>query len=101
MDKQTAGTIIKQFGGNQFIAMTGAKNFVFCDVYMKFMLPKQAKDKINLIQVSITVMDTYDVEYFYMNNRTYDKTLVAKSENIYDDMLRGDFEAKTNLNTVL
>lgn len=45
--KEIATTILKQLGGNRFLAMTGAKHLAYGDNDLRFRLPK-AKDKINL-----------------------------------------------------
>ena len=43
MDRKKAAIILKQIGGNRFIAMTGAKGFTFSDKYMSFKIGRNSK----------------------------------------------------------
>ena len=49
MDRRKAAVLLKQLGGNRFIAMTGAKGFAFSDKYMSFKIGRNSK-KNNQLQ---------------------------------------------------
>ena len=94
--KRIAGEILRQIGGSQFIAMTGAKGFV-CDGYTAaFKIPT---GKNNVWKITLNSMDTYDIEIGTMRAGKY--TQIKKIEGIYNDQLRGLFESETGLRTSL
>lgn len=99
--KQIAETILKQLGGNQFVAMTGAKNFGFdANGSLSFRLPTR---KINCVKITPNALDLYDIEFRKITRRKLDidNHLVAMDGNIYADNLRGIFEKETGLRTSL
>lgn len=93
----SAGEVLKQLGGNRFIAMTGAKNFVKDDKkqMIGFKVPK-AKDSIKYVRITLNEMDTYDVEFLNINMKT-----VKKVDGIYNDQLQETFTEYTGLATHL
>lgn len=94
--------ILQQLGGNKFIAMTGAKDFVRSDAgqWLQFKLPARfAKDKINCVKITLTPADLYDIEYLYI--RGFEVKTVRKSEGIFCNMLQADFTENTGLDTHL
>lgn len=95
---QVAQTILKQLGGNKFIAMTGAKNIGGTENSLSFKIGSNAK-RVTHVKITLTDDDLYDVEYYNIRGTNF-KT-VAKSEGIYSDMLRKDFEQNTGLYTSL
>lgn len=101
-DMTCAQTILAQLGGNKFRAMTGANNFVGGDRSLSFRLPGGGgfcKDGINLVRIELTPADDYTVTY--MRTRGMKMTTVEKSEGIYCDNLRANFERVTGLRTSL
>lgn len=48
----TAQTILNQLGGNRFVAMTGAKNFVALENGIKFNIGKNAS-KANTVKITV------------------------------------------------
>ncbi|MGU4699208.1 hypothetical protein K6L09_21295 [Burkholderia cepacia] len=112
--KAAAETMIAQLGGKKFVAMTGAKDFLFGETegnepYLQFKIPTNfAKDNISIIRIVLNQMDTYDVQYLKMGKQRNDfggfspiAEQVAMSEGIYCDMLQDDFKEKTGLDTNL
>ena len=95
-----AQTTIKQLGGNKFIAMTGAKNFVQ-DSKKKSISFKigRAKKSINYVRITLNGMDTYDMEF--LRARGGKITVVAKHKGIYNDQLQDIFTQETGLYTHL
>lgn len=102
MANEVAQTILAQFGGSRFIAMTGAKNFVGSDNYLQFDLPRGfASNKANKCRVTLDANDTYTVEFFKWNARAFDMKLISSDSNVYCDSLRAVFTAETGLYTSL
>jgi hypothetical protein len=59
-----ANEILKQLGGNRFIAMTGAKNIYTWNEYaLYFELPPN-KTKAKIFVITLTPMDAYKIEVF-------------------------------------
>lgn len=95
-----AGEVLRQLGGNRFIAMTGAKNFVKDDdkQMIGFKIGRNAKN-VNYVRITLNSMDTYDVEFLNINvNRV--KT-VSKVEGVYNDQLQEIFTENTGMATRL
>lgn len=93
-----AGTILNQLGGNRFVAMTGAKNFVAGDRALNFRLPR-AKDGINLVRIVLNGMDTYDVSFLSVRGAKFSSK--REDKGIYADMLQSIFTEATGLYTSL
>lgn len=99
-DMSVAKEILHQLGGNKFVAMTGAKQFVGSDNSLTFKLPSNfAKNGINCVKITLTVMDDYIVEYLHIWAGKV--TLVAYSAGVYFDTLQNDFTDNTGLDTHL
>jgi len=94
--KQRAAIIYKQLGGNRFVAMTGAKQFVCDDKGIYFKIGKNAINA-NFVKILVNSLDLYDIEYCQV--RAGSVTVKAKSENIFCDQLQEDFTKKTGLYT--
>ena len=95
-DKTVAIEILKQLGGNRFIAMTGARNFYATDNGMGFRLPgTMTKDRINFVKITLNGLDLYDLEF---KSIWGDKIkTVCTFEGAYNDMLQQIIESKTGL----
>ena len=93
-----ANEILKQLGGNKFIAMTGAKNLGAGENYLVFKIGKNAGN-INYIKITLNSLDTYDVTYSKVWGMKI--TTKAESKGLYNDMLQADFTAKTGMYTSL
>lgn len=99
-----AREILNQLGGRRFLLMTGAKNLMTLknDSGLSFWLPGTpgfVKNKINYVEIRLNDNDLYDVEYINMQGGFVKP--VAKSNDIYNDMLVSDFEKNTGLATRL
>ena len=97
MNKEIAGEILKQLGGNKFIAMTGAKNFGVSHTGMHFMIPRH--NNINAISISLTVWDTYRVEFKKIDQNGI--KAISSFDNVYFDQLQELFTQQTGLYTHL
>ena len=59
----TAQIILEQLGGNKFIAMTGAKNFVSDGDTLRMTLPRNGS-KANRLNITLAPDDTYTMHFF-------------------------------------
>lgn len=98
---KVADIILQQIGGNKFIVMTGAKNFLsHNNQALSFQLPSRfAKDGINYVKITLNDSDTYDMEFGKIWGRNY--KIVKTSSDVYCDMLQNIFTAVTGLDTHL
>lgn len=98
---EVANEILAQIGRgrpNALKVMTGAKNLVAHDEQrgaLSFRLPNNARDGINYVKVTLTVMDTYTVEFGRVYGGKY--TVKATHADIYCDVLADLFERVTGL----
>ena len=95
---KTAQTIINQLGGNKFIVMTGAKNFVAGDSMLMFSIGRGAKSGINKIKIQLNNNDLYNV--FFFNTKKAEYT-VSNFENVYTEDLTPLFTIETGFRTSL
>lgn len=101
-DTSVAQTIVQQYGGRRFLAMTGAKHLLSINEGrgLQFKLPSNfAKDQINTVRVELTVDDLYHVEYGVARGKNY--KVVSRSEGLFFDQLQEDFTRVTGLYTRL
>lgn len=97
---QIAQTILEQLGGNQFIAMTGAKNLGADTDSLSFRLPSNfAKQGINYVKITLKPSDTYTVETGKIRGLDYKK--LGEQEMVYADNLRRVFTSITGLDVAL
>jgi hypothetical protein len=98
MDRKKAAIILKQIGGNRFIAMTGAKDFAFSDKYMSFKIGRNSKG-INFVRIGHNAMDTYDMEFGFVSIKGI--KVKKKVKGVYADMLGTMFKKYTGMNVSL
>lgn len=92
-----AKTILQQMGGRVGM-MTGAKDFLDLGNGVKFSLPRgSAKDKINMVKITLNGNDLYDIEFLQYRPRKFDVVTVKECNDIYCDMLKEIFEENTGL----
>jgi hypothetical protein len=91
-------TILKQLGGNRFIAMTGAKNLGTNGKDLSFSIGRNAK-KVTHVHIKLTSMDLYDVEF--INMRGAKRKVIKKVKGVYGDMLPKIFQKYTGMRTRL
>lgn len=95
-----AGEILRQLGGNRFIAMTGAKDFAKDDAKNEivFKIGRNAKS-VNYVRIKLTPMDTYDMEF--LNVSVKGIKVKSKVEGVYNDQLQDIFTENTGMYTQL
>jgi hypothetical protein len=96
----SAEQVLTQLGGNRFIAMTGAKNFVKSenDNFIAFKIGRNSKG-INYVRIRLNSMDLYDMEFISIRAGVI--KIKSTAENIYNDMLETAFTNHTGLYTRL
>ncbi|EAB3660521.1 hypothetical protein EGA70_14670 [Salmonella enterica] len=99
--KAIAVEILNQLGGKRFIAMTGAKKFVYLEKGgLIFRLSSNfARSGINLIKIELDPSDTYNVCFY--KSRGGDLKEIESMTMIYCDQLQDIFTEVTGLNTYL
>ena len=98
MDRKKAAIILKQIGGNRFIAMTGAKGFAFSDKYMSFKIGRNSKG-INFVRIGHNAKDLYDMEFGFVSTKGI--KVKKKVKDVYADMLGQMFKKYTGMNVRL
>jgi hypothetical protein len=96
-----AQTILSHLGGNQFLAMTGARNLVNHSDALSFKLPRGAKDGIDYVKVTLSANDTYKVEFMKYLPRSLHLKTIASFSCVYADSLQSIFTSATGLDTRL
>lgn len=96
-----ADTILAQLGGNRFIAMTGAKDFVAAgDNRLMFRLPARLATKgINKVVIQLEPTDLYTVAFYKI--RGANVTIIDEYQEVYWESLRDIFTEATGLSTSL
>lgn len=95
---RVANEILRQLGGNRFIAMTGAKNLAAIDNSISFKIMRNS-NKVTHVKIELNFMDTYDITFYNIvgNNIKEEHTV----RGIYSDQLQNTFTIYTGLNTHL
>ena len=79
--------ILRQLGGNHFVAMTGAKNFVGDKNTLRMTLPKNGS-KANRLWITLGGDDLYTMRFFrYRAPKLNTKTFEFESEKITDEKI--------------
>lgn len=92
--------ILEQLGGNKFIAMTGAKNFMHeNDGNTLIMDLPVNKSLARKLRITLNANDLYDVVFFYIKGASLGIAKVAEYPDVYDDMLRDIFTEVTGFDT--
>lgn len=95
-----AQTILRQLGGNRFLAMTGASQLVGSESMLMFSLPRGlATNKANKVRVTLNTLGLYEVEFFML--RKADCRLLEQVNGVYADDLQVVFTRHTGLRTHL
>ena len=102
-EQETATNILKQLGGNKFIAITGAKNFVYGkrketgNIFIGFRFPMCRHS--NYCSIELNSLDLYDMTF--QRIRKYDAIVTKEYKSLYCDQLQEIFTGYTALNTHL
>ena len=96
-----ATTLINQLGGNRFIAMTGAKEFVYNEKRssLRFRIGRGAENKANVVIIRLNAMDLYDIEFYHLRGVNF--RTISEHTGLYADQLRDMFTRETGFYTSL
>lgn len=98
-DQTIAKMILNQFGGNKFIAMTGAKAFIASENTLSFKIGKNSS-KCNSVKVVYNFgKDLYEMEFLYVSINGV--KVLKKFEDVYSDSLCDRFTEFTGMHTSL
>lgn len=100
VDMEVSKTILSQLGGNRFIVMTGAKDFVAIDNGLKFRIGRN-KSKANVVRIILDPDDTYTMEFWSIREVNVYKIMMkcmekGLSNEEMNDKIK-DAEAKSNM----
>lgn len=110
--QSTASEILRQLGGRRFVAMTGAKNFLFSDItatcpniWLRMDLTTN-KSGANRLKITLKDDDTYTMYFYRQTIKTKGgiDCVVSKEqkfEGVYCDQLQEIFTNVTGLYTSL
>lgn len=103
---QVANEILRQIGGKRFCVMTGANSLVASQEglgQLSFKIPKS--NGINCVKITLTPMDTYTMEFSYVQRSKNPPFIIHKIRetvsDVYFDQLEEIFSNKTGLTTKL
>ncbi|OYW56805.1 MAG: hypothetical protein B7Y80_01600 [Hyphomicrobium sp. 32-62-53] len=97
-----AKIILAQLGGNRFIAMTGARNFVGHPAALSFKLPRGlAGNKASHVKITLDANDTYTIDFLAWNARKLEMRTISSTPGAYADDLQRVFTLETGLDTRL
>jgi len=94
---EVSRTILKQLGGNHFLAMTGARVITCTDKSILFNLPRNMSHA-DRFEVILDADDTYTVKFLSTRRA---EPIIYKSSGLYFDMLQGEFTRITGMHTKL
>lgn len=97
-DLTVAKIILSQLGGNKFIAMTGANNFIGGVNSLSFRIGKNAGNYMG-VRVVLTPLDDYTLTFYRHDAKV--KVTSEEVEGVYAENLEMIFEDKTGLRTRL
>jgi hypothetical protein len=110
MDNIVAMEILKQLGGNKFLAMTGAKQLTYDNNSLNIKLPKNMS-QANYLRITLNSLDTYDIRFYKvsggkMNMKTFVSSPIINKDikvlnGVYCDQLQEIFTNVTGMYTSL
>lgn len=104
MSNPNAETILQQLGGNQFRAMTGARDFVACETTtgepaLQFRLPRKFNGG-NKLRITLRASDEYAVEFWHVKGTNIFQ-VGETIEGVQASALRRVFTSITGLDCTL
>ena len=99
---EIAQEILRQLGGNKFVAMTGAKNLAAGHNYLSMKIGRN-KSACNRVTITLNSMDLYDMSFSRVcfGKRGMKETTVKEYDGLYNDMLPSTFTLHTGMYTRL
>lgn len=92
--------ILQQLGGNKFIAMTGAKDFVRSgDTMLQFSVGRGATNKTNKVRIELDANDTYTMRFYRIWKM--EAKVIEEITGLYAEDLQRIFTDRTGFLTSL
>lgn len=91
---EVAKIILSQLGGNRFVAMIGAKAFVYDFKSLQFAMPRN-RSGANKCRVTLNANDLYDIEFFKIKNYGLDIETLNNYSNVDCEALAETFANET------
>lgn len=105
MALEVANEILRQLGGREFLALTGARNLVGGEDSLSMQVSASAqiplKNRCTHVRITLDPMDTYLVEFLRFSRKKLEFTECSRHEGVYCDGLKDLFEAQTGLYVTL
>jgi hypothetical protein len=98
MELTTAKTILRQLGGNRFLAMTGTKNLTGSETALSMKLARNKSGATHL-RVTLDPSDTYTMEFIRVHGVKC--STVRVDSGVYCDQLQDVFTSTTGMYTRL
>lgn len=100
-----ATTILQQLGGNKFIVMTNAKNFVSVKDGIRFSIGRNGS-KANMVLITLKWDDTYTMQFWRKGSevnpyKNAEPKMLKEYDGIYCNQLQELFTEYTGLYTKL
>ena len=95
-NQEIAKTIMQQLGGNQFVAMTGARQLVAVENGVRFRIGRNAT-RTNVVRITLRGDDTYNMEFMYVQNPPNPYTLLMKYMGRGMDPLSAETKVKQKI----
>lgn len=98
--QEVAAEILRQLGGNKFIAMTGSKNIMSTESGIRMNLQPN-KSRATHLFIALCADDTYTMTFKKVNKKTFDVTTIHEVEGVYFDAMKIIFTQVTGFYTSL
>jgi len=98
---QVPQIILQQLGGDKFIAMTGAKDFIGGSEFLGFKIPKNMSSANRVTIKYFPARDLYEVDFIKSSRNGLDTKIIKTYDNVYADQLREIFTSFTGMETSL
>lgn len=85
---QVANEILKQMGGNKFLAMTGASNLLALESGLQFKIPTRlASNKANIVRIVLDSDDTYTMTFYKFSMKKASSEILSASGLFCDNIM--------------
>ena len=98
--KEIALEILRQLGGNKFLAMTGARNLAYDEYSLQMQLPRN-RSGAKYLKIELLASDTYRMTFRKQNKKNFTFPIVAEYSDVYNDQLQDIFTEVTGFDTHL
>ena len=98
---ETPEIILQQLGGNKFVAMTGASEFIAGRDFLGFKIPKNASPANRVTVKYSTAIGLYTIDFIKASRNGLDTKIVESYKDVSADQLADIFTSFTGMDTTL